>query len=390
MKLLCLPLYLSNGTSLRRGPVRVFRTRFFTVCLFGLLVALASNNVAVAQNENIAQELERLRRELSDVQRYIFKGEGAPPSSAAAVSGKPEPESNARLQRQMLEIQSQIRELTGHIERFQHEVRLISGRLDKLVTDVDHRLRALEGGAPLAEAEKPQNDPQSTVSPAPANRTTMVISSDGVTRTRPELTPNQGFLGHISDKDLADFRSGKPVQAAPRSATAGTSTQTAAPARQPAAQAAPAPGNVSSGNVTMTRAVRGGGLPEGTPQQQYNFAFAKLKQRNYTEAESTLGEFVDRHPDHPLAGNAMYWMGETHYVRKQYRDAARIFLDAYQRFPQGNKAADNLFKLARSLLQIGEKDSACTTYAELKKTFPNANARILSGAKADVKQLGCR
>ena len=144
-----------------------------------------------------------------------------------------------------------------------------------------------------------------------------------------------------------------------------------------------------SAGASVARPPDGGELPEGTVRQQYQDAFNKLKTRNYAYAEKALRIFVDRYPDDPLAGDAMYWMGETHYVRKQYSEAVRIFLDAYQRFPKGNKAPDNLFKLAKSLSQIGENRSACVTYAELVKTFPSATQRILSGARSEMFRLGC-
>ena len=45
-------------------------------------------------------------------------------------------------------------------------------------------------------------------------------------------------------------------------------------------------------------------------------------------AVGAFEDFLTRYPQDPLAGNAQYWLGETHYVRGEYR-AAR------QRLPQG-------------------------------------------------------
>jgi TolA-binding protein len=85
----------------------------------------------------------------------------------------------------------------------------------------------------------------------------------------------------------------------------------------------------------------------------------------------------------------MFWMGKTYYVRKNYTEAARIFLDGYQRFPKGGKAAGSLLELARSLSEIGEKKSACVSYKKLLDTFPKASNRILSTAKNAVNSLKC-
>lgn len=353
------------------------------------LIVLAATAAPVwAQSESVVQELQRLRRDLSDIQRFVYQGNGKPPAGAVSAVQRNDGESTGRLQRQILEIQAQMRELTGHIERMQHDVRIANDRLDKLVADVDIRLRNLEGGAPANASPAAGAALRTVPVRGPERDTTTVISSDGVTRARPELAAGQGSLGKISETDLSAANKGQPVQAAVTQ-PASQKTPTPIAATPPKAVSAPAPGRVSASETSVARAVSSDGLPEGTAQQQYAFAFGKLKQRDYDDAETALRAFVERHPDDPLAGNAMYWMGETYYVRKLYPEAARIFLDAYQRFPKGNKAPDNLFKLAKSLVQIGEASSACTTYVELVKTFPNANARILSGAQSDIQRLGC-
>lgn len=351
-----------------------------------LLILTASVAPVWAQSESVVQELQRLRRDLSDIQRFVYQGNGKPPPGAVSAAPRNDTEAAGRLQRQILEIQAQLRQLTGHIERMQHDVRIANDRLDKLVADVDIRLRNLEGGTP--SNENPAAGASRGVIKGPERDTTTVISSDGVSRAQPELAAGQGSLGKISETDLEAAKKGQPIQAAvTQPGSQNTSAQAAA--APPKAIPAPAPRGVSSSETSVARAVSADGLPEGTAQQQYAFAFGKLKQRDYDDAESALRAFVERHPEDPLAGNAMYWMGETYYVRKLYPEAARIFLDAYQRFPKGNKAPDNLFKLAKSLVQIGETSSACTTYVELVKTFPNANARILTGAQSDIQRLGC-
>lgn len=356
-----------------------------------LFVSLAAPVLAQSDTGSqnaLVREIERLRRDLSDMQRFVYRGDNSvvPPNVA---SDKPvDADTSSRLQRQIIEIQAQIRELTGHIERTQHDVRMLGVRLDKLVADVDIRLQALEGGGPVASANRQSLDGSRTATaPAVRRDETTVISSGGVTGAG--LAPGQESLGQISGKDLAAVKSGQRIP----TASPQTGPQIAAPVRPapppPIPQAAPVRGGVTSSVASVARPLTAGELPEGTTRQQYEYAFGKLKERDYDAAENALRTFVDRNPDDPLAGNAMYWMGETYYVRKQFSEAARIFLDAYQRFPKGNKAPDNLFKLAKSLVQIGETQSACTTYSELVKTFPSANRRILSGAKTDMTRLGC-
>ena len=127
----------------------------------------------------------------------------------------------------------------------------------------------------------------------------------------------------------------------------------------------------------------------GTPEEQYNRAFSLLSQANYDQAEQALRGFLAEHPNHRLAGNAKYWLGETHYVRGQYQDAAVTFAEGYQTYPDSSKAPDNLLKLGKSLSALGETNDACGTYGELLRRFPNATPTVLKQADQERRRLGC-
>ena len=94
-------------------------------------------------------------------------------------------------------------------------------------------------------------------------------------------------------------------------------------------------------------------MPEGTPQQQYDYAFGLLRQANYAGAEEAFSAFLVENPDHTLAGNAKYWLGETYYVRGNYQQAAVTFAEGFESYPDNSKAPDNLLKLGMSLASLG-------------------------------------
>jgi len=125
------------------------------------------------------------------------------------------------------------------------------------------------------------------------------------------------------------------------------------------------------------------------PKEAYAHAFSLLGRREYVGAERELKAFLDAYPDDPLAPNATYWLGETYYVRNDFRQAAVIFLQGYQKDPKGSKAPDNLFKLAKSLGNIGEKKEACATLSRLKKEFPKLPSAVFQRAEAERKRNGC-
>jgi tol-pal system protein YbgF len=128
---------------------------------------------------------------------------------------------------------------------------------------------------------------------------------------------------------------------------------------------------------------------EPQPQQLYERAYGYLLQKDYGTAETSFEDFLKRHPTHPLSGNAQYWLGETYYVRGQYRPAAAAFLKGYQDYAKSQKAPESLLKLAMSLQRLGQKDAACSSYSEFATKFPSPPAHIKSLAQAERQRSGC-
>lgn len=129
--------------------------------------------------------------------------------------------------------------------------------------------------------------------------------------------------------------------------------------------------------------------PAATPNDQYEAAFALLRRADYPGAEQALRAFVAQHPKDALAGNAQYWLGETFYVRKNWKDAAIAFAEGYQKYPRSGKAPDDLLKLAMSLGNMGQKANACTALVRLDHDFPQMPANVRGPATAEKHHLGC-
>ncbi len=128
----------------------------------------------------------------------------------------------------------------------------------------------------------------------------------------------------------------------------------------------------------------------GNAKQDYEAAYGHLLRQDYGAAEAAFEEFLKTHPSDPLAGNAQYWLGETHFVRGAYKPAAAAFLKGYQNFSKSNKAPDSLLKLAMSLDRLGQKDAACSSFGELVGKFPDAPSHVKTRAASEQKRLGCR
>ena len=73
---------------------------------------------------------------------------------------------------------------------------------------------------------------------------------------------------------------------------------------------------------------------------------------------------------HNLAGSAHYWLGEILLLQKEYREAALVFAEGYQKYPESVKSPESLYKLAETLVKIEKKDEACNTLNQFVLKIP--------------------
>jgi tol-pal system protein YbgF len=307
-----------------------------------------SVHAQTSNDQTLLEQVNRLQRELSTLQLYVYRGEKPPESAITEVygSGGVNQTQAARIDLRLSQLESELRGLTGQIEEQSFRVDRLNQRLDKLVADVDSRLQRLEqrtGGRPVASGD-----------------------DLGASQGSPDAGGGQpGTLGTVSEDAVEAVRSGGPVE------PAGGVASNIAPAPQPGA-----------GQTAYA-------LTGATAEEKYSQAFNLLSQANYDQAEVALRAFLDEYPDHRLAGNAKYWLGETYYVRGQYQEAAVTFAEGYQTYPDSSKAPDNLLKLGKSLSALGETNDACGTYGELVRRFPSAAPTILKQADQERRRLAC-
>jgi tol-pal system protein YbgF len=133
----------------------------------------------------------------------------------------------------------------------------------------------------------------------------------------------------------------------------------------------------------------GGLLSGGDAKLMYEKAYSYLLQQDYGAAEASFRDFLVQHPKHELAGSAQYWLGETHYLRGEYKTAATAFLEGYEKHRQNAKAPDSLLKLAMSLERLGQRSAACSSFSELSAQFPNAPEHVRRRAQSERRRAGC-
>ncbi len=124
-----------------------------------------------------------------------------------------------------------------------------------------------------------------------------------------------------------------------------------------------------------------------SPEDQFQEAFDNIRDKKWQDAKSSFEQFISDNPENQLSGSAHYWLGELYILEKNYREAALIFAEGFQKFPNSIKAAEMLFKLSQSLYQVEKTVEACKTMEKLIIDFPKN--KIIPQTKKQIVEYNC-
>lgn len=165
---------------------------------------------------------------------------------------------------------------------------------------------------------------------------------------------------------------------------AGAAPQAPLPPSTYGAETLPSVGGSGGGQVAAVDPAAA-----GNPKQVYETAYGHLLQQDYGAAQAGFREFLKNYPQDPLAPNALYWLGEAHYVQRNYADAAEAFDLVISAYGTSGKAADAQLKRGMSLAQLGKRQDACTSLRAVASKYPSAPAHLKAKADSERQRIGC-
>lgn len=344
---------------------RLFGALSFAFLAYGLAAPAA---YAQQGGDSVANRIGRLEQQFRDLQVSVGTLESLVRGKPGAVlqqetpQAPPGADANAPalgdLTARVGALETQIGALTSQIEQ-----------LGKQIADLQAKLAATESQEP--RAAYPPSPPPAPAPDAPQPITPPVEQSEAP----PAPSPAQTYAA--SEEDPSKPRWFGPPPGEPSGSPPGGS------ATQPLAQPTP------EGKPPVPTGATAG-IPSGDAQSLYEQGYGAMLQHDYGAAESAFRKLIASYPNDPLAGSAQYWIGESYFVRGQYKNAADAFLKGYKKYKSSDKAPDTLLKLGMSLAELGQKEAACSTFGELAKKFPQAPAQILDQAKGEREKAGCK
>ena len=131
------------------------------------------------------------------------------------------------------------------------------------------------------------------------------------------------------------------------------------------------------GSVREPAATGEASLPadlQGSPTDIYLRAFGDYASGRYSAAIVGFQTFLRNFPNNSYAGNAQFWMADSHFKLQQLPAAIEGFETLLRLYPQAPKAPDALLKIANAHLQLDNPDQARQALAALHRDYPSSAA----------------
>ena len=339
----------------------------------------------------------------------IAQGYGLPPSDVGG-SGAPVGSSSDVVVR-VGQLEDQVRQLNGKIEELQFANRQLQDQLRKFQQDVEFRFQEISGkrGAkplqkrselpglgtpetPVAtagsgpskardDAFDPAEDPNAPGAPralGSGNDGTPPPAGGGVAADAGDANTGDAPINLLSSPLQSGSVAPAQPSAPPGPAVAGGTTPGLRSSAAPGIQAA-----VTTPNGTMIAD------PIKSPKEEYALALAYLKQKDYEDAEKSFAAYLAKNPKSWRASDALYYLGETYYMRGRQREAAEQYLKISTHYANSPRAPEAMLRLGEALHALGAKEQACATFNEVPRKYPNASAAVKAGAERAAKRAQC-
>jgi TolA-binding protein len=309
------------------------------IALFAFFYLIFVPPEASAQQE-VDARLNRIENEIQTLSRALFRGDVSQAEISSVLSQ--DAPIQAELELRVSQLENEIRTLTGLVEQQNFQVTQLRGTIDSLLADLEDRVTELEKNERSKAPDESLKEHTSLNNITDVPKETNSSSLTQADFTEPEKFQNTNS-SNISLNEASDASITKTTQ--------------------------------SLGVLPVTKE---GELKEFTavstdsPIDAYERAFSILREKNYIAAEQAFLNFLSLYPEHELAGNAKYWLGETFYVRGNYQ-----------------RAAQNLLKLGMSLSQLDQKEDACLALSQIKRKFSSGAGPVLNRAEQEMEKLSC-
>ena len=131
-------------------------------------------------------------------------------------------------------------------------------------------------------------------------------------------------------------------------------------------------------------------LPEGTIEEQYQFAVQLALSKNLDEAARAFERINALYPDEPRAADALFFLGRVQYMQKQFELAAYSFSEFNMNYPNDSRLVDSTLFLAKSVGEFAAAEQACPIFESLPELLEEKPQKFLAEMQILSEKKQCK
>lgn len=270
------------------------------------------------------------------------------------------------------QLEEQIRTLNGQIEGLTFQLTQLQEMLNRFQEDAEFRFQQLEGGdsgnSEAATRSGSVMQPQALPQDPATNEEAAPLTDIPEQGVKP-LPGEQEFDPTFGDEGAVDELGNSADPLVGTGQNGGINLATGQPL------------DLSYNPTAKT----------GNADADAQFAAARqaLETGDYEFAEDQFKQFLELYPDNPNLADASSGLGKAMIARGGYTEAADVLVTAYEKHQSSPVAPELLMNLGVALAGVGERETACRTFGEVRSRYPNTGQTFQTSLLQANSQAQC-
>ena len=119
--------------------------------------------------------------------------------------------------------------------------------------------------------------------------------------------------------------------------------------------------------------------------RSYEAALATFRKGEFAVASEGFIDFIKRYPTSGYSVMTLFWLGNSQYANREYKDAIKNFNNLLAKDPDHARAPDAMLSVANCQLEMKDVKSARKTLDDLMKKYPQSESA--AAAKERLSKL---
>ena len=109
-------------------------------------------------------------------------------------------------------------------------------------------------------------------------------------------------------------------------------------------------------------------------KRDFDAALAVFRAGNFAGAQTSFTDFLKRYPNTGYKASAYFWLGNTQYANRDYKEAINQFKALLSTAPDHLRAPEAALSIANCQIELKDNRAARKTLEDLTKAYPQSEA----------------